>query len=477
MRSLNLFLSACLLGSLACGGGGGTSPATPPSPVPANTVSAILPFPPAATGGTYWVAYQDGQGPWKVLTGQPGGATTTYTFRVEDPAGRYGLAVVSDYPVGGATNGSYGMLEHFTLAEIRTLDYTPWAPTAKVSVNGTVSGLAPADGARVSTGRTTKNLNPGATGALLSASPGSTDFLAARLPGMGPADAVVALRGTPVSATEAVNLSFNFGTGWVLEPQSLTATGATAAETLALQVDWVIPSTTLKLASGSASPLAFNAVPTQRLLSGELHALSATAQNATAATLRTARAYSQSGATINLTLPTASAPMTLGPANGGAYYRPTATWTALPGALVHDLAFGDVYATLDWDVRVSSGWLGAGGTPSYTFPDFTGLSGWKSAWGLPFGRDLYWNLGERQTTYADPGFYFQGPRAYKAGTTAWETLSYGGVNVTPGSAPTPAQVPPDAAFRGQHWEVQGARPIHLHLCPSKTRLRDSPGLG
>jgi hypothetical protein len=275
---------------------------------------------------------------------------------------------------------------------------------------------------------------------------------------MGPADSVVVHRGYLVPATGPVGITFDFNSGWVLAPQAVTAANVAVSETLSLKVDWMMPSTSIQLASGSGTPFTFNAVPASRMLPGEFHALTATASDATAWTHRYARAYSLSAANTNLSLPNALAPMTFTTANAGQYYRPATTWTALPGAMVHDLVFGDIYESLDWDVHLSAGWFGVGSTPSFTFPDFTGLDGWKSAWGLPFGRDLYWNLSERQTTYVDPGFYSSGPRSFQAGSTAWESLVYGGLNVTPGMVPLsrkptqPSAVPREVSggFPGLH---------------------------
>lgn len=427
---------ACLamITLFACGGGGGGS-SSGPAADPANMVVVTLP-PPSPVGGSNWVAFQDGQGPWKVLTGTPTGPTTSqYKFQVNDPSGRYGLVVVVEFPLGNGTNGYYGMLERFTLSEVRTLDYSAWGPVTTASVAGFVSGLAPTDGARICTGSFTKNLNPGSTAAMLSARTGATDFIAVRLPGMGSADSVVARRGYLVPTTGPVDITFDFNSGWALVPQAVTATNVAPSETLSLKVDWMMPSTSIQLAGGIESPLSFNAVPASRMLPGELHALTATASDTALWTYRYAMAYSLSAANISLPLPSALSPMTFAAANVGPYYRPATTWTALPGALVHDLSFGDIYEYLDWDVHLSAEWLGTGSTLSFTFPDFTGLEGWKSAWGLPFGRDLYWNLSERQTTHVDPGFYSDGPRAFQAGNTAWESLVYGGVNVTPGVAP------------------------------------------
>jgi hypothetical protein len=101
--------------------------------------------------------------------------------------------------------------------------------------------------------------------------------------------------------------------------------------------------------------------------------------------------------------------------------------------MVHDLSISAI-DTLDLDrnIHLSKGWLGNTGTPSFTFPNFSGLPGWKDAWGPPYGRDLSWQLGSRQTSYADPGFYIQWIRAFVAGNTAWESGANGGLNVALG---------------------------------------------
>jgi hypothetical protein len=426
-----------LLVALACGGGGGNGakPSPEPTPEPTNKVTLILPPPASGTGGSYWVACQDGQGAWKVLTGVPSGpTTTTYSFLVGDLSGRYGLAVVDIYPLGGGAYGYYGMLEHFTLSEVRTLDYSTLGPVSTASVSGTVSGLTSADGARIATGSYTKTLNPGVTGSLLSAAVGNADFLAARLPGMGPADALVVRRGYPVPASGGTSVGFHFPDGWALVPQTCTVTGLTLSESLTLSAEWRTPTTPIKLAEATASPMAFNAVPSNYMQSGDLHVLTATAKDSTALTYRYAMAYRLSASGLNLSLPQACPVPTFGAGSGSAYYRPTLSWTTLEGAQVHDLLIGDAYELLDWSIHFSKGWLGVFTSPSYTFPDFSSLSGWSSAWGLPFGRDLYWNFSQRQTTHADPGFFFDGPRSFLADHSAWESMRYGGVNVVGPSA-------------------------------------------
>lgn len=439
-----LWVCLALMTLFACGGGGGSASSRPAGD-PVNMVTVTLP-PPAASGGSYWVAFQDGLGPWKVLTGTPSGPnTTTFKSLVNDPTGRYGIVVVDVYPLGGGQNGYYGMLEHFTLSEVRTLDFSAWAPVAKASVSVALSGLSSADGARISTGDTTKTFNPGVIGGLMSANTGAADFVAARLPGMGPADVIAIRRAHPVPVTGPVQVAFDFITGWSLIPQTATMSNVAAPETPSFLVDWMMPSTSIRLAGGNGTTFAFNAVPVDRMLPGELHVLTARGTDPALPGYRQATAYSLSVANTDLPLPPALPLPTLGAANLGTYYRPALAWTNLPGAMVHDLAFGDVYEFLDWDVHLSAGWLGSGGTPSFTFPEFVGLSGWNSAWGLPFGRDLYWNLSERQTTHADSGFYFRGPRAFKAGNTAWECLNYGGLSVTPGKVPESRNAPLSSA--------------------------------
>jgi len=361
--------------------------------------------------------------------------TTTYSFQVSDPSGRYGLVVVDVYPLGDGTYGYFGMLEHFTLAEVRTLDYSAWGPVSTASVLGTVSGLTSSDGARIATGSYSKTLSPGVSGGLLSATVGNSDFLAARLPGMGPADALVVRRAYPVAATAGASVEFHFPDGWVLVPQTCTVAGLTPAESLNLSVEWRTATTPIKLAEATVSSMLFNAVPSDRMQPGEMHVLTATAKDSTDWTYRYARAYSLSAVGVSLPLPSVCPVPTFGTGSGSVYYRPTVAWTALEGAMVHDLDIGDTYEFLDWSIHLSKGWLGTSPSPTYTFPDFSSVSGWNSAWGLPFGRDLYWDFSQRQTTSADAGFYFNGPRSYSAGHSEWESMRYGGVNVAASVVP------------------------------------------
>lgn len=450
-----MLVSLGLVAGLACGGGGGSSAGPSPIPEPTNKVTLVLPPPSRVGGGSYWVACQDGQGAWRVLTGVPSGpTTTTYSFQVDDPSGRYGLAVVNLFPVGGET-GIYGILQQLTLAETRTLDYSAWGPVTSVTAMGTVSGLGPADGARIATTGGSKTLTPGMTLASLTASAGASDFLAVRLPAMGPADALVLRRGYPVPSTGPVNIGFHFPDGWMLVPQSCSVNGLAPTEELTLSAEWRTPTTPIKLAEATTSPMAFKAVPPERMQAGDLHILAATARDSTALTHRHALAYSLSAVGINLPLPSACPVPTFGTGSGSTYYRPTLAWTALDGALVHDVLIGDVYKYLEWSIHLSRGWLGSSTSPAYGFPDFSTLAGWNGAWGLPFGRDLYWNFSQRQSTHPDPGFYFDGPRSFLAGHSAWESMRYGGLNL---SAPSTSIQPDPSTVEPRSLKTSDGRP-------------------
>lgn len=473
MRSFGPFLHVILtcalaLAMFACGGGGSGS-SSGPSGDPANMVVLILSNPSSPTAATLWVAAQDGQGPWKVLTGVvTGSSTIQFKSQVNDPGGRFGIAILVQQPMGDGTYYRYGVLEHFTLAEVRKLDFSPWMPVTTTNVMGHLSGLAPTDGVRITTGSYSKDVYPGNTATLLRTPVGTTDFIAARLPGLGAADSLVVYRGFSVPATGLTDITFNFDNGWNLIPQTATVSNADVSETLSFKAEWLMPSMSIKLASGGTSPFQFNGVPENRMLPGEFHAVSVSAFDGISPSWREATSYSLSGANTALQLPGVLAPMTFAAANLGSYYRPSATWAAVPGAMVHEFLWSDLDGTpgdvVEWEIHLSSGWLGNPNTHSFTFPDFNGVDGWNSAWGLPFGRDLYWILNECQTSYVDPGFYPNGPRFYKPGNTAWVSSTSGRVNATPGAAPLKRNASPgkptprlSSGFRG------GGRAVHTRF--------------
>ena len=109
--------------------------------------------------------------------------------------------------------------EHFTLLKCGISDYSAWGPATTVSAMGFVSGLASTDGARISTGSTTRisipagrlHRCPHASGQpQISSPPG--------FPEWGPEILWWSIAGTLVPATGPVGITFDFNSGWRRPP-------------------------------------------------------------------------------------------------------------------------------------------------------------------------------------------------------------------------------------------------------------------
>lgn len=352
------FVMAALVGLTACSssttGGSGPVTVTPQGSIP-------------------WLAFQDGNGAWTLLSGT--------TFTVTDPAGRYGLAWVCTYTssppevnVVQATTGE---------SASATVDCPPATILANITVSGTLQGMQSTDTGYVAIGT-------------LSTSPINSPFNYSVTPAQGSHTLVAYGRdqsGAPTTMLVRPSVSFYTSqTGYNLDLSSSAAasfTDATATLTNYLQnaglnmYAYLLSPTTgrAKLASGSTSSLTVPVVPAS--LRGQdiflLSGLGASGQEVD-------RTVTSIAGQVSLPLPSTLSSGSIGVANGIA----TASWGSVTfgqtGGVTLYVADVDplgVTTSPRWHVAATTGWLGT--NSAYTFPDLTSTSGWQAAWNFPTG--------------------------------------------------------------------------------------------
>ncbi len=436
-----------LILTLACGGGGGGGSASATVQPGGGSAGTVTVLPPQFAGLSNWVAYQDGSGPWTVAT--PSGGQ--YTFTVTDPAGRYGLAVVSSDTATGTPSSMIGSIYHLTRTEASLVDLSNRKVYSTASLSGTLAGTVSGDTVLVRMRGKSTTLASGTTAFSFGAPQGQADLIAVRKPGGGTAEAVLVARDVPVLASGSA-IALDFATGWVLQPRSASLSGALLPnESSLIGVSYLTPTTSASLASASGNALSFNAVPAANLAPGDFHVITGQALDAVTGASRRAGVYSKAATAGSLTLPPPTPVPTFGAAGGAPYARPQLSWAPLAGTKQTYWFAYDTSTYASWDLTLSSGWLAGNAAPTYTFPAFTSLAGWNNGWGFTPGATLAWSYYNLSLSTPDPGWYTGGPRTYQDGATFWISMAQGtavAADVLPGrsmkvlASGAPRTVPP-----------------------------------
>ncbi|MBB2487159.1 hypothetical protein H5407_18155 [Mitsuaria sp. WAJ17] len=407
--ALSLGVVAALL--TACGGGGGSTGdngGSTTGPVVSSQAGPVSVTLPTYGGYEYWMAYQDGDGPWKAATRSADG----FSFQVEDKAGKYAVMLVQEANSPRTADLPPSVLAyHLTRAESANIDLRPLpdSRTDYMTVQFTQQG-APASGtcavalgSRASTSGGCDTL----ASRRLSVPMARMDAFAVHLNDSGAADALVIQRDLDMRSITALNFDFTKAVALPAPSQTSALTGYVpiAGETLSRMASLVSRSGQIRLALGSQTTLAYPLVPAGALRSDDTYVVSATARmvQGTVTARRSASYQSAVGAAQPLTLPPYAGPLAL----GGSAARPTMTWTPVTGSTLTDIFALDLSGlgpTIDF--TFSAGWIGGARTVTYTVPDLTGL-GWKPSWNL--------NRQTRMTVYYTESFTSRPTPAYFAG--------------------------------------------------------------
>jgi len=415
-RILSLLGSTALALALACGGGGGSkAPAT--SGGGSGSGGTVTVLPPVLPGDIFWVAYQDGNGPWKVANASGG----QYTFTVTDPSGRYGLAFVDVVPGPSAPSDVFASLYYFTRSEVSQLDFSSIQILSSATVSGNVTGLAPSDTGTVKVRSRTASLPAGAVGYNFTAWGGSQDVVAIRKAGGLTPDRLIVSRNLTITPGGWLP-TLDFATqGYALVPQTASAMGGDAGDAITTYANWIAPKTSISLGAASGTTLAFNALPAANHLSDETHFIGAQALQSGTTKGCLAGKYTKSPIGVVNTVPAKVATPLFGTAITSPYYRPTISWAPFPGALLSWIYAQDYTNYIFWDASFSAGWLAGNTASSYTLPDFSGLAGWDNAWGLRPGSTLDWRFQNSWTSSPNAAFYLGTPGTHPEGESYWRS--------------------------------------------------------
>jgi len=391
--TLALSLSAALLS--ACGGGSSSGGTTPSQ---AGPVSVLLS--PPEPGQQYWLAYQDGDSPWKVAQKTEAG----YSFQVEDTGGKYAVMLVDEFSDAARQLQSSNVRGyHFTRAEVPVIDLRLSEDALKrkwVRVITSVTNTgAEADPSLcvLSLGLFHRRAPGCATGDVTSSfRSGTADAFATQLDAEGSARALVSQRGIDVAAGQ--RFTFDFAQATPLEPSQrveVRGFGTVPGEGLSVEAQLLSGSRT-----GSYQGLAFLAsrndqttfryplVPASALKPDDVYVASArtSQEEGELRHFRTASYLSRAGAAQALVLQPPVTPLSFGLTGSGSAERPTLSWNTAPGALLSRI-IADPLATRErgpnrWDFMFSAGWLQGAKSVTYAPPDLPSLGG-QAHWRLP----------------------------------------------------------------------------------------------
>lgn len=394
-----LALAACGKVETTSPDAGANSPPPPPSVVFHNLIGN------GQTANAGLVAYQDGDGPWQLVTGTGG----NYTFTVA--SGRYGLAVVCDrtspapgqgIPVSELTINYYAATDAAELALFA--DCVAIAPTAgptppaAVNVGGTLAGAQLGDTIDIATGAGTFDQADNGAAPITSwsatAEPGPGLLLARRLVQNRPVGLVFGPQtyaaGTPINVNFAQQV-LPTEVGLTLDP---TATAPI------IETDYIAPSgLTLAVDAPPSTATTYRVLPPDKIGDGLSRIIERSNTNNTASRLvehvfKTAAAQTltlpatflpRSAPTMTSPTPYPTYAVTLPKTTDPLYYRVTYSGT-MPGQPT-GLSF--------WALTYSAAWLTAAGKADadldVELPDLSKLAGWKPSFALPTSQ-VSWNV-------------------------------------------------------------------------------------
>lgn len=433
--ALSLGVAVALLAACGGGGGGGEGGGTTTAPVITNQSGPVTVTLPAYGGYAYWMAYQDGDGPWKLAARSVDG----FSFQVNDKAGKYAVMLVQEANSPSTAELPPTVLAyHLTRAESASIDLRPLPDDGRMeytTVQFTQQG-APASGTctvALGSQASTSSSCDALASKRLSVPMERMDTFAVHLNDSGAADALVIQRDLDMRFITALNFDFTKAVALPAPSQTSALTGYVpiAGETLSHMASLVSRSGRIRLALGSQTTLAYPLVPAGALRSDDTYVVSATARmvQGTVTARRSASYQSAAGAAQTLTLPPYAGPLTLGVTANGSAARPTMSWTPVTGSTRTNIYGWDLSGpgpTIDFSF--SAGWIGGARTVNYTAPDLTGL-GWKPSWNLNRQTQMTVYYGESFTSRPTPAYFVGLPAEKVEDQTSWFTQMNSNVSI------------------------------------------------
>ncbi len=340
-----------------------------------------------------WLAYQDGTGPWTVVTP----VNNVYTFTITTRGGiTYVLA-----PTG--TNSTV-LVQYFTKAELGT--GTVFCPTPGVlkTVNGTVAGVGNTEAAHVSLGGGSAFVTAFSTGfpnfQITSVANGTQDLVASHRPSFtGIADKAIIRRGLNIPDNGSVGATLDFGgvEAFSLNTATITVTGLTGTETslsqgMNYQVAGCEGGPLYSSVPWTGSSFTAAGVPAAQQVASDYHGISLFAHDAASGETRSTTQYFQTFGASTVALPSVFPTPTV-TSLGGPYKRLQAVYT-LPTDYQQS-------TSLNYNDQVSTGravsmtatfaYLGSTAV-TFALADYSALAGWDNNWAPASANTADWTV-------------------------------------------------------------------------------------
>ncbi len=364
------------------GSGGGTTVSITITNAPTN-----------AAMFTFLVAYQDGAGAWALAPAPSGGV---YSFTVQSPAWGFAYTCIGTVGGTGIANQVRQVIEaHFAVSERTSLTLT--LPPRCTDANPMNVGLAGTIQNRMGGGNDLVdfgNRTAVATGQdtyAMETPPGTRDAIMLHVTSGGnagdfTADGAVLARDLAVTAATMHDFDEDTAVATQTFPVLATTAGRITATTLLYTANGTtatIARNTTQLVTGSlaASQMAAGDVYDQQIqVAGSGQTATVTNATATPAAQTYAAPAPLGGATATVpaTTPYPEVKTTWGAYTGAVGY----TWTATQ-TLAAAQCGGQTACTVTWAAALSPGVTG--GSPSYTMPDLSALTGWSASLQLVTG--------------------------------------------------------------------------------------------
>jgi len=367
-----------------------------------------------------WFAVQDGTGAWTRVTP----TNNAFSFNITSAKGAVAY-VQSGTGSSFTLTVLYGFKQELTDAGVGIC-----TNTTEKTVNGSVSGLATGEAATVSLGGALASVTTNGNFTLNNVPDGPRDLLAAKtlttISGTTITSVVnkLILRRAQNPAAGSTMAVLNFGASEAFDPvtKNITVNGV-GTDLLTTSVSYVTANNTLaslftdvNLSSTSTRP--YYGIPAAQQATGDLHLLTAIASNISGSTpnyLRIFGTYFKDATDKTVTLGPVPATATVSVLATSPYVRLRMQWTA---QTEYGKYFSSVYtqsnaaAPRTAIVSATSGYVG-GTSVDLSIPDFTGVAGWDSNWGLKAGQVTQWVA--TGTSWSSPGGVIGSP-ATEGGT-------------------------------------------------------------
>ncbi|CAN5659584.1 hypothetical protein BH23GEM9_BH23GEM9_23870 [soil metagenome] len=363
----------------------------------------------SATGIPLWFAAQDGTGAWtRVLPN----ANAEFTFQIN--ATRGGVAYASSDPGTTYLTVFYLSRDEMQAVGPGVCGFPPGA-TRNVTVN--IAGLGMFDQAIVSLGNST-NSTLGATPTVLleGVAPGLVDLVGSRssLGGTGfTLNRIFIQRGLNPANNSTLNLDFNGPNSFAPVAANITINNLatdTAYSSVLFQTAGGTLGTIMTIGTGTGNTVAFEGVPSNQMVAGDLHLVTVYAsRGAPGTSLRYSQFVLQTMADRTVTLGPELTQPTVTTVATQPYARLRADYTVQADYDTWFFAnFGQATPSRSTSIQMSTAYLGGAATAPLEIPALSGVDGWNNAWGPVAGVQVNWvvsatkfSTGNMTTPWAD----------------------------------------------------------------------------